>query len=97
VTDRTPGPTRGPIRVIFNASAGTKGGILTNGATKADIEAVLDQVGVEAEVVESGSIDQTRRLTGEAVQGGYAAVVAAGGDGCSIRRRRSGCCPTGRS
>jgi diacylglycerol kinase (ATP) len=81
VTDRTPGPTRGPIRVIFNASAGTKGGILTNGATKADIEAVLDQVGVEAEVVESGSIDQTRRLTSEAVQGGHAAVVAAGGDG----------------
>jgi diacylglycerol kinase (ATP) len=81
VTDRTPGPTRGPIRVIFNASAGSKGGILTNGATKIDIEAVLAEVGLEAEVVESASVDQTRRLTGEAVQQGYAAVVAAGGDG----------------
>jgi diacylglycerol kinase family enzyme len=75
------GAPRGPIRVVFNASAGSKGGILTNGATKTDIEAVLDQVGLEAEIIESASVDQTRRLTGEAVQQGYAAVVAAGGDG----------------
>ena len=75
------GAPRGPIRVIFNASAGSKGGILTNGATKTDIEAVLDQVGLEAEILESVSVDQTRRLTGEAVQQGYAAVIAAGGDG----------------
>jgi diacylglycerol kinase family enzyme len=75
------GAPRGPIRVVFNASAGSKGGILTNGATKTDIEAVLDQVGLEAEILESVSVDQTRRLAGEAVQQGYAAVVAAGGDG----------------
>jgi diacylglycerol kinase family enzyme len=75
------GASRRPIRVVFNASAGSKGGILTNGATKTDIEAVLDQVGIEAEIIESVSVDQTRRLTGEAVQQGYAAVVAAGGDG----------------
>jgi YegS/Rv2252/BmrU family lipid kinase len=75
------GAPRGPIRVVFNASAGSKGGILTNGATKTDIEAVLDQVGLEAEILESVSVDQTRRLAGEAVQQGYAAVIAAGGDG----------------
>ena len=75
------GAPRGPIRVIFNVSAGSKGGILTNGARKTDIEAVLDHVGLEAEVLESVSVGQTRRLTGEAVQQGYAAVVAAGGDG----------------
>jgi YegS/Rv2252/BmrU family lipid kinase len=81
VNDRTPGPPRGPIRVIFNASAGSKGGIRTNGASKADVEAVLRDVGLEAEVLDSESADQTRRLTSEAVQRGYAAVVAAGGDG----------------
>ena len=75
------GAPRGPIRVIFNVSAGSKGGILTNGARKTDIEAVLDHVGLEAEVLESVSVSETRRLTGEAVQQGYAAVVAAGGDG----------------
>ena len=74
-------PSRGPIRVIFNASAGSKGGIRTNGMTKTDIEAAIDQVGLEAEIVESISAGETRRLTAEAVQQGYEAVVAAGGDG----------------
>jgi YegS/Rv2252/BmrU family lipid kinase len=81
VNDRTPGPPRGQIRVIFNPSAGDKGGIRTNAATRSDVEGVLRDVGLEAEVLESSSPDQTRRLTAEAVQHGYAAVVAAGGDG----------------
>jgi diacylglycerol kinase (ATP) len=81
MTDQAPGPPRGPIRVIFNDVSGSKGGIRTNGATSADVEAVLRDVGVEAEVLESSSADQARRLTAEAVQHGYAAVVAAGGDG----------------
>ena len=74
-------PPRGPIRVIFNASAGSKGGIRTNGVTRADIEAVLDRVGLEADVVESPSAEVTRHLAAEAVQRGDATVVAAGGDG----------------
>jgi YegS/Rv2252/BmrU family lipid kinase len=69
------------MRVVFNASAGSKGGIRTNEATKADIETVLADVGLEAEIFESSSADQTRRLTAEAVKKGYVAVVAAGGDG----------------
>jgi YegS/Rv2252/BmrU family lipid kinase len=81
VNDRTPGSPGGPIRVIFNASAGSKGGIRTNGATKADVEAVLHDVGLEVEMVESSSPAETRRLASDAVQRGYAAVVAAGGDG----------------
>jgi len=80
-SDRTPGPPPGLIRVIFNASAGSKGGIRTNGATKPDVEAVLRDVGLDAEIVDSSSADETRRVTSEAVQRGYAAVVAAGGDG----------------
>jgi diacylglycerol kinase (ATP) len=78
VSDR---PPRGPIRVIFNASAGSKGGIRTNGVTRADIEAVLDRVGLEADIVESPSAEVTRHLAAEAVQRGDATVVAAGGDG----------------
>ena len=81
MNDRTPGPPRGPIRVIFNASAGSKGGIQTNGSTRADVESVLRDVALEAEILESGSPDETRRLAAEAVQRGYAAVVATGGDG----------------
>ncbi len=78
MSDRSP---RGPIRVVYNASAGSKGGIRTNGVTKADIEAVLDRVGVAADVVESPSAERTRHLAAEAVRHGYAVVVAAGGDG----------------
>jgi len=78
VSDRLP---RGRIRVIFNASAGSKGGIRTNAVTSADIEAVLDRVGLEADVVESPSAEVTRHLAAEAVQRGDATVVAAGGDG----------------
>ena len=74
-------PPRGPIRVIFNASAGSKGGIRTNSVTRADIEAVLDRVGLDADVVESPSAEGTRHLAAEAVQRGYSVVVAAGGDG----------------
>jgi len=81
VTDRAPGRPRGPIRVIFNGASGSKGGVRTNVATKADVVTVLRDVGLEAEIVESGSAEEARRLAAEAVQRGYAAVVAAGGDG----------------
>lgn len=81
MTDPASGPPRGQIRVIFNAGSGAKGGIRTNGAKKADVAAVLRDVGVDAEILESSSADEARRLTAEAVQRGYAAVVAAGGDG----------------
>jgi YegS/Rv2252/BmrU family lipid kinase len=80
-SDREPGPPRGPIRVIVNPSAGSKGGIRTNAVTKADIESVLQEVGIAAEILESGSPDEARRLAAEAAEQRYAAVVAAGGDG----------------
>lgn len=76
-----PSPPRGPIRVIVNQSAGSKGGIRTQAVTKADIEAVLAQVGLEAEICDSHSEEEGRRLAAEAVRAGYATVVAAGGDG----------------
>jgi diacylglycerol kinase (ATP) len=81
VNDTEPSPPRGPIRVILNQSAGSKGGILTNALTKADVEAALGQVGLAAEICESHSEEEGRRLAAEAVRQGCAAVVAAGGDG----------------
>ena len=81
MTSSLPCPPRGPIRVIVNPTAGAKGGIRTNAVTKENIEAVLADVGLEAEICESHSEDDGRRLAAEAVQRRYAAVVAAGGDG----------------
>jgi YegS/Rv2252/BmrU family lipid kinase len=81
VSDSIAGLPRGPIRVIFNPRAGEKAGIRTRTLTKADIEAVLRDVGIEAEIHQTSSPDEARRLAAEAVKGGYPAVVAAGGDG----------------
>lgn len=69
------------IRVIVNAKAGSKGGIPTNNTQTTDVEAVLEHVGIKAEVVESRSPDEARALAGEAVRAGAVSVVAAGGDG----------------
>ncbi len=79
--DSPPGQRRRPIRVIVNTSAGSKGGLPTNTTATPDVEAVLDQVGIEAEVVESASASQASRLAAEAVRKRYPAVVAVGGDG----------------
>jgi diacylglycerol kinase (ATP) len=76
-----PGPRRGAIRVIVNASAGSKGGVPTTTTTTSDVDAVLHQVGIEAEIVESASASDARRLAAEAVRARYTAVVAMGGDG----------------
>jgi diacylglycerol kinase (ATP) len=81
MTGRPPGPRTGPIRVIFNPAAGWKGGIRTNKVTKADIEAVLHDVGIEAEIVETTSAGEAQRVAADAVRARYAIVVAAGGDG----------------
>ena len=81
MSGRAPGPPTGPIRVIFNPAAGWKGGIRTNKVTRADIEAVLRDVGIEAEIVESTSLGEAQRVAADAIRAGYGAVVAAGGDG----------------
>jgi diacylglycerol kinase (ATP) len=77
----TPGPPRGPIRVIFNPAAGWKGGIRTNTVTKADIATVFRDVGLEAEIVETASAEEAQHAAARAVRERFAAVVAAGGDG----------------
>lgn len=69
------------IVVIRNASAGSKGGIPTNGITDAQLDAVLATLGCPLEVVVSGSEDEARQATRAAVAAGCDMVVAAGGDG----------------
>jgi diacylglycerol kinase (ATP) len=81
MSGRPPGPPTGPIRVIFNPAAGWKGGIRTNKVTRADIEAVLRDVGIEAEIVETASPGEAQRAAADAVRARHGAVVAAGGDG----------------
>jgi diacylglycerol kinase (ATP) len=81
MSGRPPGPPTGPIRVIFNPAAGWKGGIRTNKVTRADIGAVLRDVGVEAEIIETASANEAQRVAADAVRQRYATVVAAGGDG----------------
>ena len=81
MTEGMPGPVRGPIRVIVNALAGSKGGLPTNTTTTSDVGAVLHQVGIDAEVLESASATVASRLAAEAVRKRYTAVVAVGGDG----------------
>ena len=77
---RSPGAAE-PLLVIVNASAGAKGGITTNATTPEDIDAVLDHVGIRAEIVESTSPEHARRLAREAAERGRGTVVAFGGDG----------------
>jgi diacylglycerol kinase (ATP) len=68
------------VRAIVNPKSGGNGGADDSSAA-AEIEAVLDHVGVRAEVVETRSEDDARAATGEAVRSGFDVVIAAGGDG----------------
>lgn len=76
--------TRGaapPLRVIWNARAGHKGGIPTGGATEEVLRDVLLRHGLRTELLPSESEDDCRRLAREAVEQDRPIVVAAGGDG----------------
>ena len=81
MSDRPAGPAPAPIRVLVNPKAGSKGAILTNGATTADVEAALEALGLTADIHETSSEEEAIRLAAEAASEGYGTVVAAGGDG----------------
>lgn len=77
-----PPPTAvGRLRVILNRSAGSKIGPAASDPTAADIAALLDHVGIDAEIVESGSVDETRAVARAAAAAGAPALAVAGGDG----------------
>jgi diacylglycerol kinase (ATP) len=89
VTAATAGPAaRRPVRprwrrarVIWNARAGSKGGIPTNSAGEGQLREVLARHGLADTLVASRSEADARRLASEAVRDRYDLVVAAGGDG----------------
>jgi diacylglycerol kinase (ATP) len=69
--------------VVLNANAGRKVGLPTNVDLDADgIAALLDAVGIEAEVHATGSEDEAIQVVREAAERGPGVpIVAAGGDG----------------
>ena len=69
------------VRVIWNAQAGQKAGILTNRTSRDELTALLAEHGLADEICESTSPDDAAALAAEAVQAGCDLVVAAGGDG----------------
>lgn len=69
------------LRVVLNRSAGSRFSIGPNEIAPTDIEAVLHEVGIEADVAETDSPDEARAVAGEAKRAGERAIVVAGGDG----------------
>ncbi len=67
--------------VIWNANAGSKGGIPTNVANEDRIRELLTPYGLGDAFVASHTEDEARRLVRDAVRDGCELVVAAGGDG----------------
>ena len=78
------GPTtsgRRRVRVIWNATAGSKGGIPTNSTTEEDVRELMARADLGTELCASHSEDEAREVAADAVRTGYDLVVAAGGDG----------------
>jgi diacylglycerol kinase (ATP) len=69
------------VRVLLNRSAGSRVPLGSQDPTVEDIAALLHHVGIDAEVVETGSIDEARALAGQAARGQAERLVVAGGDG----------------
>ena len=68
-------------RVIWNASAGSKGGIPTNVVDEEGIRKVMARAHLGDELVATTTPDEARAQAADAVSRGYELVVAAGGDG----------------
>jgi len=81
----TPGrgvrPSRWSARVIWNATAGSKGGIPTNGGSRERLEEILARHGLADALIPTSSPAEAKAVTREAVREGLELVVAAGGDG----------------
>ena len=69
------------IRVLWNPSAGRKGGIPTNRSSREMLLELLPRHGLGDELIETGSEREAVEAATDAVDRGYDVVVAAGGDG----------------
>lgn len=69
------------VRVIWNANAGSKGGIPTNSCTEDELRDLLDRHGLGSEVWATDTPEAARAAASAAIRDRYDLVVAAGGDG----------------
>jgi diacylglycerol kinase (ATP) len=69
------------LRVILNPRAGNRFSVGPSEVPAADLAAILHEVGIEADVIETGSIEDARALAGEAARCREPRLVVAGGDG----------------
>lgn len=69
------------IRVLWNPTAGRKGGIPTNRSSREMLLELLPRHGLGDELIETGSEREAVEAATDAVDRGYDVVVAAGGDG----------------
>ncbi len=76
-----PATSTGRIRVLWNANAGSKGGISTNSTGEPELRELMARHGLGDDLVASTSEEEAVEATRDARESGYHAVVAAGGDG----------------
>jgi diacylglycerol kinase (ATP) len=69
------------IRVVWNPTAGRKGGLPTNYSSRPLLLGLLRRHGLGNELIETGSATEAVEVTLDATERGYDVVVAAGGDG----------------
>ena len=69
------------LRVLFNPNSGAKAGVPTNDTPEEAVRAVMASHRLGEELVVTASEEEAAAATRDAVDRGYDAVVAAGGDG----------------
>lgn len=77
--DNIPSGTR--VKVIVNPASGKKAGITTNSAGLDEVRRVLEENGIQADIVETEYPAHATKLAQDAAKDGYDIVVACGGDG----------------
>jgi diacylglycerol kinase (ATP) len=81
MTAQQPSTDERRIRVLWNPTAGRKGGVPTNHSSREMLRELLSRHGLGDELVEPGSEQEAVEAAKDAVDQGYDVVVAAGGDG----------------
>jgi diacylglycerol kinase (ATP) len=77
--DNIPPDTR--VKVIINPASGKKGGITTNAAGPDDVRRLLEDNGIQADIIETEYAGHATKLAQDARKEGYNIVIACGGDG----------------
>lgn len=81
MTAQPPSMAERRIRVLWNPTAGRKGGVPTNRSSRAMLLELMSRHGLGDELLEPGSEQEAVEAARDAVDRDYDVVVAAGGDG----------------